>query len=138
MLEELYVRRSSLVFLASLFLLRFLLWSALLFLFLHGFVNNLHEILLECLLLQHESVLIPNVVRHLGVPPVLAHAPFEQSDDVGVVRLLSELEFATVVHEIFEFVRVTFAKLLYGDFELLLFDVGVLFVLGATGETLPR
>lgn len=105
--------------------------------FLHGFVNDLHEVLLKSLLLHDESVLIPYEVRHLGVPLVLAHAPFEQADDVVVVRLFGELQFAAVVHEVLEFVRVPFAQLFYGGFELLLLDVVVLLVLGATRETLP-
>lgn len=100
--------------------------------------DDLHEVLLECLFLEHQAVLVPDEVRHLGVPAVLLHAALEQPQDILVIGVLGELQFAAVVHEFAELLGVALAQLVHGDFELLLLDVVVLLVLGAAGETLPR
>lgn len=107
------------------------------FLLLHRLVDNLHEILLKSLLFQNKAILIPYVIRNFGVPSVLPHTPLEQADDECVVWLFGELQFAAIVHEFLEFLRVSLAELIYGDFELLFLNVAVLFVLGSSWETLP-
>ena len=115
-----------------------LLTSFLVILFLDGLADDLHEILLEGLLLEDETVLVPDEVGHLGVPAVLLHATLEQTKDILVVGVLSELKFAAVVHELAEFLRVALAQLINGNLELLLLDVVVLLVLGASWKALPR
>ena len=54
-----------------------------------------------------------------------------------VVRLLFELERAAVLHELSELTGVSTAQLLQARLNLLLLDVVVLLVLGATREALP-
>lgn len=125
------------VLFAALLFLRFFSCGSLLLLFFHGFVDDFHEVLLESLFLEHQSVLIPNEVWNLGIPAVLLHAPFEQTEDEVVVRFFCELQLSAVVHEFLELVRMSLAQLVNSDLQLLLLDVVVLFVLGATRETLP-
>jgi len=69
---------------------------------------------------------------------VSLHARLEQADDVGVVGVLGEGQASAVVHELSEFLRLVFAQFLNGDLLLLLFDVGVLLLLGSAGKALPR
>ena len=64
-------------------------------------------------------------------------ATLEHVESGLVVRLLLELEGPAVIHELFEFVRVTTAELLKGRLNLLLLNVVILFVLRATRESLP-
>lgn len=92
----------------------------------------LHEIHLKSLLLKNESVLVPDEVGHLGVPTVLLHAPLEQTKDIGVVRVVSELKFATVQHKFSELLWVTLGQLIHCNFKLLLLDVVVLLILRPT------
>jgi len=64
-------------------------------------------------------------------------ATLEHVESGLVVRLLLELEGPAVIHELFEFVRVTTAELFEGRLNLFLLNVVILFVLRATRETLP-
>jgi hypothetical protein len=64
-------------------------------------------------------------------------ATLEHVESGLVVRLLLELEGPAVIHELFEFVRVTTAELLKGRLNLLLLNVVILFVFRATRESLP-
>lgn len=105
---------------------------------LDGLADDLHEVLLESLLLENKPVLVPDEVGHLGVPPVALHATLEQTQDVLVVGVLGELKLAAVVHELAELLGVSLAELVDGNLELLLLDVVILLVLGAPGKTLPR
>jgi hypothetical protein len=65
-------------------------------------------------------------------------ATLEHVESGLVVRLLLELEGPAVVHELFKFVWVTAAELLKGRLNLFLLNVVILFILGATRESLPR
>ena len=100
--------------------------------------DDLHEVLLESLLLKDEAILVPDEVGHLGVPTVLLHAAFEQPEHVLVIGVLGELELSAVVHELAELFGVALAQLVHGDLELLLLDIVVLFILRPSRETLPR
>ncbi len=99
--------------------------------------DNFHQVLLQLLLLEHEPVLVPNEVRHLGVPTILLHATLKESQNILIVWILSELELSAIVHEILEFLWVAFAEFIDSDLKLLLFDVVVLLVLGSAWESLP-
>ena len=66
------------------------------------------------------------------------HAALEVVEALAVVRLLLELERAAVLHVLAELAGVTAAELFKTRLNLLLLDVIVLLVLGATGQTLPR
>ena len=66
---------------------------------------------LDGLLLQHESILVPNEVGVLRVVAVLLHAALEQADDVPVVRVLREAQASAVVHEFSEFFWLVLAQL---------------------------
>ena len=115
-------------------------WSSALLVLdlLDGFADDFHKVLLEGLLLEDKAILVPDEIGHLGVPAVLLHAALEETEDVLVVRVLSELKLAAIVHELAEFLGVALAQLVNGDLELLLLDVVVLFVLGTAWEALPR
>ena len=99
--------------------------------------DNLHQVLLKSFLLKYQSIFVPYEIWHFRVPLIFLHATFEQPEDVFVVRVLSELELATVVHKLTELLWVSFAQLINSNFQLLLFDVVVFLVLRATGQALP-
>ena len=105
---------------------------------LDGLADDFHKVLLEGLLLKDKAVLVPDEVGYLGVPAVLLHAAFKQAEDELVVGVLSELEFAAIVHELTELLGVALAQLVDSDLQLLLLDVVVLLVLRAARQTLPR
>ena len=100
--------------------------------------DDFHHLLLDLLLLQHQSVLVPDEVGSLQVESVSLHARLEQPDDVRIVGVLSEGEASAVVHKLSEFLRLVFAQFLDGDFLLLLLDVIVLLLLGSSWQSLPR
>lgn len=117
----------------------FLDFFSMLFIFilLDGLVNDLHKVGFKSLFLKFKSVLVPDEIRHFGIPSVFLHAAFEQTKDILVIRILSELKFSTIVHKFFELFRVAFAKFVNSNLKLLLLDVTVLFVLGSARESLP-
>lgn len=65
------------------------------------------------------------------------HATFKETDACSVVWLLLEFEGTAVFHELTELGGVPAAELLQRSLNLLLLNVVVLLVLGATWETLP-
>lgn len=99
--------------------------------------DHLHKVLLERFLFKDETVLVPDEVGHLGVPSVLLHAALEQPQHILVIGVLGELKLSAVVHKLAEFLGMSLAELVHSDFELLLLDVIVLFILGAAWESLP-
>lgn len=99
--------------------------------------DHLHQVLLEGLLLEDKAVLVPDEVRHFRVPSVLLHASFKQPEHVLVIGVLCELELAAIVHELAELLWMALAQLVHSDFQLLLLDIVVLFVLRSARETLP-
>jgi hypothetical protein len=115
-----------------------LLTGFLVILFLDGLADDFHQVLLQGLLLKDQTVLVPDEVGGLGVPPVLLHASLEETKDILVIGVLSELKFAAIVHELAEFLGVTLTQLINSDFELLLLDVVILLVLRASWKALPR
>jgi hypothetical protein len=66
------------------------------------------------------------------------HAPLEESDNIAVVRILSETEAFAVVHELLEFFWLVSAELIDCHFLLLLLDVCILLGLRSSWESLPR
>mgnify|MGYP003331249896 CR=1 FL=1 len=94
--------------------------------------------LFDELLFKHQPIFIPNEVGSLSVDVVFLHAPFKQSDDVAVVGILSEAEASAVVHEFSELFGLVLAEIVDSRLLLLLFDVGVLFRLRPSWQTLPR
>ena len=100
-------------------------------------VDNIHHLPLDGLLLEHQSVLVPDEVRGLCVDLISLHAVLKQVNDETVVWILSETEVSAVVHELFELLGLIFAKFFNRNFFLLLLDVGILLSLGSAGEALP-
>ena len=101
------------------------------------FVDNAHHLSLDGLLLQSESILIPNEVRGFRVEPVLLHATLKQADDVSVIGVLRETKSSAVMHELSEFLRLVLAQFVDGGFLLLFLDSGVLLGFGSAGQALP-
>jgi hypothetical protein len=56
------------------------------------------------------------------------HASFKQINDVAIVRVLSEAEATTIMHEFFELVWLVLAKLFNCNFLLFLLNIGVFFL----------
>jgi hypothetical protein len=96
-------------------------------------VNRLLEcsqhVLLQSLLLKHQSVLVPNEVRGLQVEPVALHARIKQIQDVPVVGVVREAQLAAVAHEFLKLLGLVLAELLDGHLLLLAFDVIVFLIL---------
>ena len=92
---------------------------------------------LEGLLVLGQTVLLPRVVEDAWVKVVALHAALEVVQAGAIVGLLLELERPAVLHVLAELSRVTAAELLERRLDLLLLDVVVLLVLGATWQTLP-
>ena len=107
--------------------------------FLHAglLANDVEHGVLECLLVLAEPVLLPGVVKHAMVEAVTSHARLKEVDTLAIVWLLLEVELATVLHILTEFGWVPAAKLFKRGLNLLLLDVVVLLVLGATWQALP-
>ena len=101
-------------------------------------VDDAHHLSLDGLLLQHESILVPNEVGVLRVVAVLLHAALEEVDNVAVVGVLREAQASAVVHEFSEFFRLVLAQLVDRGLFLLLLDSGVLLGLRSARQTLPR
>lgn len=99
--------------------------------------DNVEHTVLEGLLVLGEAVLLPGVVVDAAVQVVPLHAVLEEAKAGPVVGLLLELQLAAVLHVLTELGRVSTAKLLQRSLNLLLLDVVVLFILGATWKSLP-
>ena len=65
------------------------------------------------------------------------HALLKQPYHVLVVWVLLKLQLPAVLHELLELRWVTFAELIQSSFNLLLFDVCILFILTPTWQSLP-
>ena len=65
------------------------------------------------------------------------HTALKETDALEVVGGLLELELSAVLHELLEFRWVASAELLEGSLNLLLLNVVVFLVLGATWQSLP-
>jgi len=99
-------------------------------------LNNVHHLLLDSFLFEHKSILVPDEIRSC-VKPIPFHALFEQANEVSVIGILSKAQASAVMHEFFEFVRHILAQLINGRLLLLLFNLGVFFLLRSAGKTLP-
>jgi hypothetical protein len=116
-----------------------LIWVvARLFCVVNRFLECSQHVLLQSLLLKHQSVLVPNEVRGLQVEAVTLHASIKQIQDVPVVGVIREAQLAAVAHELFELLGLVLAKFLDGHLLLLAFDVVVFLVLRPSRESLPR
>lgn len=100
--------------------------------------DNIQNRVFQCLLIFAESVLLPGVVHHLAVELVALHARLKQIQARFVVGLLVKLQGAAVVHKLLEFVGLPAAEFFQRRFNFLFFNVVVLLVFRATGQTLPR
>lgn len=100
--------------------------------------NDVEHRVLERLLVLAQPVLLPGVVKDAVVEVVALHAALEVVEALTIVGLLLEFERSAVLHVLAELARVTAAELLKTGLNLLLLDVVILLVLGATRETLPR
>ena len=94
--------------------------------------DHVQHRVLQGFLVLRKAVLLPGVVKSAGIEIVSAHALVKEAEAGFVVGLLLELERSAVLHVLTELRRVTAAKLLKGSLNLLLLDVVVLLVLGAT------
>ena len=100
--------------------------------------NDIEHRVLESFLVLAESVLLPSEVHHSVVEVVPAHAVLEEVHTRVVVRSLLEAQRAAVFHKLKKFGWVASAEVFERSLDLLLFDVVILFILGATWEALPR
>ena len=73
-------------------------------------VNDAHHLRLQCFLVLAQAVLLPRVVKDFSVEVVPGHAGLKETYHSLVVWLLFELESPAHLHELFEFVRLSFAK----------------------------
>jgi hypothetical protein len=99
--------------------------------------NHVQHRVLQGLLVFGETILLPRVVEDASIEVVPVHAALEEGQAGSVVGLLLELERSAILHVLSELRWVTAAELLQGGLDLLLLDIVVLFVLGATWESLP-
>lgn len=95
--------------------------------------DDVHHTVLQRFLVLRETVLLPGIVHHFRVEIVACHARVEQAVAVLVVRLLLELERPGVLHEVLELGGLAAAEFFEGSFDFLLFNIGVLLVLAASG-----
>jgi len=100
-------------------------------------LDDLHHLLLDLLLFQHEPVLIPDEVGGLQIESMALHARLEKVNNVGIIGVLGEGKTAAVVHKLTELLRLVLAEFFDGHFLLLLLDVGIFFLLGSARESLP-
>ena len=94
--------------------------------------DDVEHRVLQRLLVLAQPVLLPGVVKDAVVEVVALHAALKVVEALAVVRLLLELERAAVLHVLAELAGVTTAELFKTRLNLLLLDVIVLLVLGAT------
>lgn len=94
--------------------------------------------ILECLFVFGEEVLLPRVVANRRIQVMPLHALFEKAKTILVVRLLLELQTATVDHVVVEFLRHALAQVLQPRLQLLILNILILFVFVAAGQALPR
>jgi hypothetical protein len=85
--------------------------------------------LLDLLLFNGQSVLVPDEIGVLEVKAVLLHASLKQADDVVIIGILGEAQTPAVLHEVKELLWLVLAQLLKCDLFLLLLDGRVLFCL---------
>ena len=100
--------------------------------------NNGKHAIFERLLVLAQPVLLPGEVKYLGVKIVALHALVKEADTELVVRVLLELQRATVLHIFFKLDRVAAAELVEGRLQLLFLDVLILLVLIFSWKVLPR
>ena len=87
--------------------------------------------LLDGLLLESKSVLVPDKLR-LGLWDTMSfHACFKKTDNVRIIWVLGKAEASTVMHKLSKLLRLILAELLDGDLLLLFLDVVVLLLLGS-------
>ena len=96
------------------------------------FADDIEHTVLERLFIFTEPVLLPGVVEDVSGHLVALHATLEELHTSSVVWLLFELKGAAVLHKFTEFAGMASAKLLKRRLNLLLLDVVILLVLGAT------
>lgn len=100
-------------------------------------IDNLHHLLLDCLLFEQQPIFVPDEIWRLVIKTFVLQAALEQSDNVAVIRVLSEAESAAIVHELPNLIGLLLTKIIDGRFLLFLFDIRVLLSLRAPGEALP-
>ena len=110
-------------------------WCSLLLLFL---VKDLSHLLLDGFLLEGQSILVPDKLRGGLADSMSLHTWLEQTDDVGVVWILSKAESSAVVHKLGKFLGLVLAQFLDGDLLLLFLNVIILLLLGSAWKPLPR
>lgn len=101
------------------------------------FANHIQHTVFEGFLVLAQPVLLPGEVHHAPVKFVSLHARLKEVDAKAIVGFLFKFQLATVLHELAELNRMPSAQLLQRRLNLLLLDVVVLLILGATGEALP-
>ena len=99
--------------------------------------DNVQHRVLERLLVFAQTVLLPGVIEDAVVEVVPLHAALEIAEALAIVGLLLELQSTAVLHELAELARVAATELFQASLNLLLLDVVVLLVLGASREALP-
>lgn len=90
------------------------------------FTDDIHNLLLKHVLISSQSVLLPCIVVDAWVESVSLHTFFKKFNAEIVIRPLFEFQCSAVFHELFEFLRVTFAQLIKGSFNLLFLDILIL------------
>lgn len=100
-------------------------------------LDNFHHLLLDLLLFQSKSILVPNEIWLLWIDVILGHAAFKQTDDVSIVWILGEWQASAIMHEFLELIWLIFAKLFDLNLLLLFLNVGILFSLWSSWKALP-
>ena len=112
--------------------------------FLYWFIGNLwllsdyiHHWVLQCFFILAKTVLFPSEIHYSCIKVISAHASIKEANTSSIIWILSEVEWSAVLHELFKLGWMTSAKLIQGSLNLLLLDVVVFLILGASWETLP-
>ena len=105
--------------------------------FLWLLVDDVQQACFEGFLVLAQPILLPGVVEDLHVKVVALHASFKETNARLIVRFLLKSECSAVVHEFFELGRITSAQVFERQFNFLLLDCSVLFILRPAGQSLP-
>lgn len=92
-------------------------------------IDDFDHLRLYRLLLERQSVLVPQEIWGFLVDIVTFHATLEEADHVAVVWILSKTQTPTIVHVFIELVGDVLAELFDTDLFLFFLDVGILFSL---------
>ena len=100
-------------------------------------VNHVQHLSFDCFLFHGQSILVPQEICVFSVKSVPLHAAFEQTDDIGIIRILSKCKASTIVHKFLEFFWSIFTEFIDLDLFLLLLNISILFSFRSSWKALP-